>query len=156
MFKFAEELSQEKWDRRFIELARLIASWSKDRSTKVGAVVMSPDRKPRSFGYNGFPRGIDDEVEYRHQRPAKYLWTVHAEENAVIQAPTSLEGCTIYVTHHPCAKCARAVVQAGITTVVVGDRDDFGGRFEEEFKVAGQMFEEAGVTLRFVEQESVV
>ena len=62
------------WDRYFLEMATLIASRSKDRSTKVGAVIVDGVRNIRACGYNGFPRGVDDDVEARHARPTKYLW----------------------------------------------------------------------------------
>src|SRR2546421_12647437 len=70
------------WDGRFMELARHVGTWSKDRSRQVGCVVVGPDNSVRAIGFNGFPRGLDDENEHRHQRPAKYLWTEHAERNA--------------------------------------------------------------------------
>lgn len=110
------------WDQFFLQLAALTATRSKDRSTQVGAVIVDNASNVVSMGYNGFPRGIDDDVESRHERPAKYLWTCHAEENAILSAArrgAAVAGCMIYVTHHPCSRCARGIVQAGITRVVV-------------------------------------
>ncbi|MBT3703387.1 MAG: CMP deaminase, partial [Alphaproteobacteria bacterium] len=75
-----------KWDQRFLKLADEVATWSKDRSTQVGAVIVMKDRAPGPYGYNGFPRQIDDEAEERHNRPAKYKWTEHAERNAIYNA----------------------------------------------------------------------
>lgn len=144
---------EDRWDRRFVGLALHVAGWSKDRSTRVGAVVVGPDLEVRSVGFNGFPRGVDDDVEARHERPSKYLWTSHAEENAIVHSSrfgVQLTGCTMYVTHHPCAGCARAIVQAGIRRVVVSSDDDLGGRFADQMAVARQMFREAGVSLRVV------
>jgi len=96
-------------------------------------------------GYNGLPRGVEDKAE-RMERPAKYLWTSHAEENAVAQAARvgmKLKGGTAFVTHMPCSRCARTLIQAGIEYVVV-DRGTT-SMPQEEFDVAMQMFKEAGV-----------
>lgn len=141
----------KKWHRRFLKLAYEIASWSKDRSTQVGAVIIDDHKKPKSFGYNGNPRGVNDDVEARHERPGKYLFAEHAERNAIYNADTPLEGCTIYVTHFPCADCARAIIQKQISTVVVdaanNNRGDEGlaERFGAHWAAADEMFEEAGV-----------
>src|SRR5690242_7044614 len=110
-----------KWDQRFMELAKLIATWSKDRSTKVGCVVVGTDNEVRSIGFNGFPRGVDDDVEERHERPAKYAWTEHAERNAIysaVRVGISLKGCTMYLPWFPCMDCARALIQSGIAELV--------------------------------------
>lgn len=146
----------EKWDARFVRLAREISSWSKDRSTKVGAVIVADDKTPGPYGYNGFPRTIDDDLDERHQRPVKYDWTEHAERNAIYNATRigmALNNCTIYVTHVPCPDCARAIVQVGITRVVVDEASlanaDFGARWDDRSKVSMAMFKEAGVALDF-------
>src|ERR1700739_3518019 len=80
------ENSPSIWDRRFMVLAASIGSWSKDRSAKTGCVIVGPDRLIRSTGFNGFVRGVDDEVAARHERPAKYSWTEHAERNGIYNA----------------------------------------------------------------------
>lgn len=139
-----------KWHKRLLRLAHEIASWSKDRSTKVGAVIVDEDRRPKSFGYNGFPRNVDDDIEHRHERPAKYFYAEHAERNAIYNAETSLKGCTIYVTHFPCADCARAIIQKDIATVVVdasslSDEILLNERYAEPMRAAREMFAEAGV-----------
>ncbi|MEW5729223.1 MAG: dCMP deaminase family protein [Pseudomonadota bacterium] len=136
------------WTDYFMGFARHAASKSKDPSTQVGAVVIGPDGEIRATGYNGLPRGVADLPE-RMERPAKYLWTSHAEENLVAHAArvgVSLKGCTVYVTHFPCSRCARSLIQAGVTGVVV----DTGTTSmpAEEFEVAEQMFSEAGVTIK--------
>ena len=107
----------KKWDRRFIDLARHIAQWSKDPSTKVGCIVVGPDREIRSTGFNGFPRGIDDSAERLNDRALKYPLVCHAEENAIMHAARtgiSLKDCSAYVTWPPCTRCARSLVQAGV------------------------------------------
>lgn len=135
----------KSWTDYFLAMAHLVASKSKDPSTKVGCVVITEDKVVAATGYNGLPRGVEDKAE-RMERPAKYLWTSHAEENAVAQAARvgmKLKGGTAYVTHMPCSRCARTLIQAGIETVVV-DRGTT-SMPQEEFDVAMQMFKEAGV-----------
>jgi dCMP deaminase len=109
---------QEKWDRRFLDLAKCISSWSKDPSTQVGAVITN-GIKIVSLGYNGLPKGIPDLPEILNNRQIKYQFIIHAEMNAVLTAHTNLEGCTIY-THPflPCTRCGSTLAQAGITRVV--------------------------------------
>jgi len=112
------------WDTYFLQLAMLAGSRSKDPSTKVGAVIVGPDREIRSTGYNGFPRGVEDYPD-RWERPEKYKWVVHAEANAVLAAArmgTSLLGCTLYMPYDapPCMGCCAQIIQAGIEEVVVG------------------------------------
>ncbi len=111
------------WDARWIELVRLVASWSKDRSTKTGCVIVDSRNVLVSIGWNGFPRGVLDELEERHERPAKYDLTEHAERNAIYNAAAkgnALAGCRLYVNWFPCAECARAIIQSGITHLVCG------------------------------------
>ncbi|AUG52570.1 deoxycytidylate deaminase [Thalassospira marina] len=148
-----------KWDHRFLALAAHIADWSKDRSTQVGAVVIGPKKEIRAVGYNGFPRGVNDEIEERHQRPTKYAYTEHAERNAIYNASytgTSLDGCALYVTHFPCSDCARAIIQAGIAEVYV-DRQkltpDFLERWEQDMNISTEMFGESGVQVKLIDGE---
>lgn len=139
---------RRSWNDHFMDMATLVAQRSKDPSTKVGCVVVSEDKIVVSTGYNGLPRGVEDKSE-RMERPAKYLWTSHAEENAVAQAArvgAKLKGGIAFVTHHPCSRCARSLIQAGVTTVVIGSGTT--SMPEEEFDVARVMFLEAGVELR--------
>lgn len=150
-FETLEDLRELKWHRRFVEVAALVSSWSKDRSTKVGAVVVV-DRRIVATGFNGFPMGCDDNVEARHARPEKYLWFEHAERNCVYQAARiglSLNGATLYLNYAPmpCADCSRAVIQAGIKRIVTGP-EFFPGlkeKWAEHFRVSTEMLREAGV-----------
>lgn len=138
------------WDWKFIRLAYYISAWSKDPSTKVGCIIVGPDHEIRSTGYNGLPRGVSDLPE-RMERPQKYLWTSHAEENAIAHAArigVSLKECTVYVTHIPCARCARALIQAGITKIYAGIAKTH--MDSDEFIIAAEMFKEAKVTLHRV------
>ena len=133
------------WYDYFMGFARHAASKSKDPSTQVGAVAVGPDGEIRATGYNGLPRAVEDRPE-RMERPAKYLWTSHAEENLVAHAArvgVSLKGCTVYVTHYPCSRCARSLIQAGVSKINVGPGTT--SMPAEEFETARVMFAESGV-----------
>lgn len=109
-----------RWLDYFFNIARLNASMSKDLNTQVGAVIIDYDRNILSTGFNGFPRGVNETPE-RQARPAKYLFTTHAEANAIAAAARnghSLLNSTILVTHPPCAQCAALIAQAGIIRVL--------------------------------------
>lgn len=137
-----------KWDKRFMRLAHEVATWSKDPSTKVGAVVVDEKRSIRATGYNGPPRDVLDTDMSRWDRPGKYNYVSHAEENAVASAArigVSLSGCTLYVSSlPPCATCARLIVQSGIRRVVV-ESLEVPERWAESMAAAVTMFKEAGV-----------
>lgn len=141
------------WDKRFIDLADHIARWSKDPSTQVGCVVVGPDREIRSTGFNGFPRGIEDTAERLDDREQKYPLVCHAEENAIMHAArigVALKGCVAYVTWPPCTRCARSLIQAGVREVIFPAGLEIPDRWEEDFRLSGVMFAEAGVTTRTV------
>jgi dCMP deaminase len=138
----------DKWDCRFLDLARFIGAWSKDPSTKVGAVIVRPDRTVAAVGYNGFPRGVLDHAERYADRKIKYAMVVHAESNALLNSRESLEGYTLYVTPlPPCSQCAAAVIQRGITRVVIDQKKEVPDIWKEQFAVADMMFREAGVAV---------
>lgn len=147
----------DKWCKRFLNLAYEIASWSKDTSTQVGCVIMNEDGMPLSFGYNGMPRGIEDDVEARHERPEKYFWFEHAERNAIYQCQTSLKGATAYVTHAPCSDCARAFIQSGIKAIVIDRKNDynsvFGKRLGDSGRAAFEMIVESNTKLLIIDME---
>ncbi len=155
-------MSQTDWNNYFIRIAMEVASKSKDRSTKVGAVIVGPDHEIRSTGFNGFPRGIDDDDNDRHTRPAKYAWTEHAERNAIYNAArcgVSTNGCIMYLNWEPapCSECSRAIIQAGITTVV-GPDITFGGvghgtMYDKE-AIGPTMLRQAGVNIYPIPQEN--
>ena len=141
------------WDTRFMELANLVGSWSKDRSRKVGCVIAGPSNEVRSLGYNGFVRGIDDDDEEKHTRPAKYLWTEHAERNAIYHAAQTgipLRGCRMYLPWFPCMDCARAIIQSGIVELVAFEPDLDDAKWGEDFRSAIEMLQQAGTIVRYV------
>lgn len=145
--------SELNWHRYFIDMAFLVAGKSKDRSTRVGAVIIGPDNEVRSTGYNGFPRGVDDDVNERHERPTKYLYTEHAERNAIFNAArhgVALAGCRLYLNSEPCpcADCTRAIIQSGIK-MVIGPNITFPGKGDlwiQQQEAALNMLKEGGVS----------
>lgn len=135
------------WDDRFIGLAEYVSSWSKDPSSKVGACIIGDRRRVVSLGFNGFPRGIKDDVERLNDRAVKYRLVSHAERNALDNAETSVVGATIYVTRHPCSECAKSIVQRGIVRVVYQPHADFDARWAEDLAWAKEILAEGGVSL---------
>ena len=145
-----------KWDLRFIGLAQHISTWSKDPSTKVGCVVVGADREIRSTGFNGFPRGINDDEERLTDREKKYPLICHAEENAIMHAArigVSLKDSTAYVTWPPCSRCARSLIQAGIREIVYPETGKIPERWIEDFTISDSMLNEAGVAVRTIKFE---
>ncbi|MBW2736841.1 MAG: dCMP deaminase family protein [Deltaproteobacteria bacterium] len=145
-------MPRPSWDDNFLAISHVVAKRSKDTSTQLGAVIVGPDHEIRSTGYNCFPRGIDDDVEARYERPEKYKWIEHAERNAIYNAArmgTPLKGCTVFVPWIPCTDCARAIIQVGMVEVVVEDIQ-VPDRWREDFHRSLTMLEEAGVCVRHV------
>jgi len=136
----------------FTDVAHAVARMSKDPSTKVGALIVGPAHEVRAFGWNGFPRGVADTEARLNDRPTKYLFTAHAELNAIANAArsgASTAGCSLLVTAlHPCNDCAKAIIQAGITAVY-SPLPEIDGRWANSFEVAATMFREAGVRVEF-------
>ena len=141
----------KKWTGRFLKMAKDVASWSKDESTKVGAVITTLEGGPVSWGFNGMAMGVDDTVQGRNERPAKYKWMCHAERNAMDLSPHGdLKNCVMYVTFSPCSSCAQSIIQRGIKTVVIDEEftvDKAPERWQEDMNVALEMLKEAGVII---------
>ncbi len=114
------------WDEYFMGIAQLSAMRSKDPNTQVGACIVSKDNKILSMGYNGFPKGCDDD-EFPWDRDGetydtKYAYVTHSELNAILNyRGGSLEGTKLYVTLFPCNECAKAIIQSGIAELVYAD-----------------------------------
>jgi dCMP deaminase len=134
------------WDLRFLQMAKLVSTWSKDPSTKCGAVIVEPaSKKVISIGYNGFPRGIKDD-ERLQNREQKYSLIIHAEINAIMQAQTDLYGCVLYTYPFICCnRCAVHVIQAGILRVVAPNFVGDAKRWEESFNLSRSLFTESFV-----------
>lgn len=142
------------WSHRLFALCEHIAAWSKDPSTKVGALVVD-GKEILGLGYNGFPRGVDDLAERYADRPTKYSMIVHSEANALISASAHgrerLRDCALYTTKTPCSECAKLIIQFGLRDVFVRQPDgESAQRWLEDSKISRQMFEEAGVNLVIV------
>lgn len=138
------------WHERFLDIAKNVSSWSKDPSSKIGAVFVDDKRNILSVGYNGFPRGIKDSQDRLEDREVKYKYVVHGEMNAIYNATYTgvcLDKSTLYVWGLPvCSECAKGIIQAGTSRVVlpasVLECDD---RWKESWKLTESMFQESGV-----------
>ena len=143
-----------KWDIRYLSLADEVAQWSKDPSTKIGAIAVGKKGQVLSQGYNGFPRGIEDKVEYYKDRETKYKYVVHAEMNVIYNASYNgvcLNGSTLYVHGLPvCSDCAKGVIQVGIKRVVMRKPVELPSHWKESCIRTKSMFEEAGVEYEFI------
>ena len=144
------------WKEYFRGIAHQVKLKSKDRYTQIGAVVVGSDNQIVSTGYNSFPRGINDIIDERQERPEKYYWFEHAERNSLYNAAligVSTKGCTMYLTCGiPCSDCARGIINSGIKKIVcerVGGA--VGNLWDEHAKRSIEMFNEAGVWIEYYE-----
>ena len=140
-------MNHMKWDKRFLDLAEHIATWSKDPSSKVGCVIVRPDNTIVSTGYNGYPRGMDDTTVGNRETKLKY--TIHAEMNAILTAHEPVRGYRLYCTMYPCERCAVHIIQAGIKEVIIPETvsQDFYDNWKEAIHAALDMFAQAGVVV---------
>ena len=138
----------DKWDMRFMNVAREISTWSKDPSKQIGAVAVNSDRRILATGYNGFPKGIEDTPERYENRELKYSLVVHAEMNCIYNATfngISLKDATLYVWGLPvCSDCAKGIIQVGINRIVMAT-SDVPGKWSESFEKSRDMFSEADI-----------
>jgi len=144
------------WKEYFRRIAHQVKLKSKDQNTQIGAVIVGKDNEIVSTGYNSFPRGIDDGVDERQERPEKYYWFEHAERNSIFNAArigVSTKGCTMYLTcGMPCADCCRGIINAGIKKVVIEKIGvTKGNLWNEHSKRSKQMFNESGVIIEYYE-----
>lgn len=151
----------ERWDRHFLQLALDNARMSKDPSTRVGAVIVGPDREIRSTGFNGFPRGIADTPERLNDRETKLRLVVHAEMNSILNAArigTSVKGCTLYLAATddtglvwggpPCTRCTVETIQSGISQIVSYAFKDVPSRWKDDIAFARGLLDECGIGYR--------
>ena len=138
------------WHNRFLELATFISSWSKDPSTKVGAVITRGNRII-STGFNGPPQKIQDLPERFLDREMKLRLTLHAEANAILFAKQDLKGCTLYCTHPPCTQCAAIIIQSGLEEVIFpplpsfAEAPKFYERWKTDIDLSMKLFSEANI-----------
>jgi dCMP deaminase len=145
------------WKEYFRGIAHRVKLKSKDRYTQIGAVIVGIDNQIVSTGYNSFPRGIADDLDWRQERPEKYYWFSHAETNAIVNAAlngVSTKNTKIYMSCGiPCADCARNIINAGINEIIVETNTvgAVGEKWEEHSKRSLEMFNEAGVNIDYYE-----
>lgn len=154
-----QQARREKWDLRFLELAHHVATWSRDPSTKVGAVVVDDFQTVKGMGYNGFPRGVNDTPARYDDRETKYKFIVHAEVTALINANSSVRGCTLYVwptlmIPPSCPECCKSIIQHGIRRIVCYDVPTT-GRWQDMAPISQTMLSEAGVTISTIDPKRV-
>lgn len=143
----------DKWDLRFLELARHVSSWSLDPSTKVGAVITDNKNRIISIGYNGFPRGINDDTRLNN-REEKYSIILHAEENSLLFANKDLDNCTIYTYPiFPCSRCCSKIIQSGIKRIVSVATEN--KRWAENIELSMSIALEAGIRIKLFEEKNV-
>lgn len=145
--KMIKDSKNKRWDVRFLELAQLVSSWSKDPSTKCGAVIVRPDYTIASVGYNGFPKSMADRQEWYDNREEKYSRVVHCEMNAMIHCHEPLGGYTLYTYPFACCdRCAVHMIQAGIKRFVYPSiPEDKVERWGAALKKTEQYYRECGV-----------
>lgn len=147
---------------KYYRLVKIMANnFSKDPSTKVGALFLKPKTlEILTLGYNGMPRGIDETKEERWERPTKYKYTEHAERNAVYNAArngVSLIGSICIVTLFPCCDCARAIIQSGASTVISPDYNENSNhdRWRDSWNASQEMFDESGVNVILLSEKDI-
>tara|TARA_B100000749_G_C18341895_1_gene429394 strand:+ start:282 stop:776 length:495 start_codon:yes stop_codon:yes gene_type:complete len=142
------ENTNGKWQKRFMDMAFLCASWSKDPSTQVGAVIADGNSFV-SMGFNGYPHGVEDRED---PRSIKYLKTIHAEMNAILHSNRDIRGCSLYATHLPCPNCMANIIQKRISTVYIPKQsEDYLSRWGEKVAVSMGMADEVGIKIHEVE-----
>ena len=142
------------WDEYFINIAEQVKLKSKDNNTKIGVVLVGKNNEIVSTGYNSFPRGINDDVVERQEKPEKYFWFEHAERNCIYNAArigVSTLGTTMYMTCGiSCADCARAIISAGVEKIVLrSGKGAMSPKWQESAERSNQMFKEAVIIVEF-------
>ncbi|OUW42818.1 CMP deaminase [bacterium TMED181] len=144
----------DKWDIRYLKLAKEVSKWSKDPSVQVGAIAVGEIGQVLAQGYNGFPRGVKDDMSRYEDRETKYRYVVHAEANCIYNAAmngVSLDGATMYVYGLPaCNECAKALIQVGIKRIVMPDQQDVPEKWKHSCGESKDMLEEVGILYEFV------
>ena len=148
------------WVSYYRQLANTVKLKSKDKYTQIGAVIVGKDGEIVSTGYNSFPRGLDDGLDYRQDRPEKYYWFEHAERNAIYNAArigVSTKGTTMYLSCGlPCADCARGIINSGIKRIFCERVDVTKGElWKESQERSWDMFMETGVKVCFYDDHVI-
>lgn len=148
------------WVSYYRQLANTVKLKSKDKYTQIGAVIVGKDGEIVSTGYNSFPRGLDDGLDYRQERPEKYYWFEHAERNAIYNSArigVSTKGTTMYLSCGlPCADCARGIINSGIKRIFCERVDVTKGElWKESQERSWDMFMETGVKVCFYDDHII-
>jgi dCMP deaminase len=148
------------WVNYYRQLANTVKLKSKDKYTQIGAVIVGKGGEIVSTGYNSFPRGLDDGLDFRQERPEKYYWFEHAERNAIYNAArigVSTKGTTIYLSCGlPCADCARGIINSGIKRIFCERVDVTKGElWKESQERSWDMFMETGVKVCFYDDHII-
>ena len=151
----------EKWDQHFLRLALLHSQMSKDPSTKVGSLIVGPDREILSAGFNGFPRGVADTVERLNDREMKLKLVVHAEMNSLLAAARTgmrLKGCSLYLAATdesgevwggpPCTRCLVEIIQVGIAEIISYPIKSGPSKWHEDLVFSRNLIDEVGIVYR--------
>ena len=144
------------WDEYFMTMAYLVSMKSKDPSTRVGAVIVGPDREVRATGYNGLPRMVEDKASRYNNRDYKLLAINHAEENAILNCALNgiaARGCVLYSPWMPCSSCTKLIIQSGIKEVVYdsnfpGNHEDKQHDWSFSMNVTAELLAESGIVMR--------
>ncbi|HAT49462.1 MAG: deoxycytidylate deaminase [Nitrospirae bacterium] len=157
-------MASADWADRYLQLASFVSQWSKDPKAKVGAVLLDRNNWVVALGYNGFPKGVEDNIEKLKNEKDKNNMVVHAEQNALICAGPRADGGSIYVFKKPvCSRCAVLIIQAGIKKVVALKPDPENNKGEDgepsDSHTSGiisvAMFREAGICLELIEEKEM-
>lgn len=137
------------WDDRFMTMAREVASWSKDPSRKVGAVIADSRHEVVALGYNGFPRSVADRADLLNDKRRKNAFTIHAEVNACLKLREYVGALTLYSTTFPCVHCAKVIEQAGVQRVVSPNNPllDPGSKWAFSWDLALEIFQLGNVSV---------
>jgi len=144
----------------FMGVAMLSSKRSKDPSTQVGAVIVTPDNRIIGAGWNGMPNVADNDKSFPWGKDSpnpvenKYMYVVHAEPNAICHASESVRGCTMYLTWFPCAECAKSIVQSGISKIVYLHKHTT-DRYQDSMEAARRIFDSCGVTYKKYSEKNV-
>ncbi len=146
---------ERKWINRFYKQAFEVSLWSTDINKKVGCVIVNEDNNILSCGYNSFPKGANqvDFPERFYEKPLKYMWTEHAERNAIYNATkngVSLKNSIAFITYFPCCECARALIQVGVKKIYTPKPDFKNSKWNESWVVSKEMFNECGVEFHWI------
>ena len=139
----------DKWDRRFLEAAKCVSLWSPDPSSKIGAIAISTENLPLSWGWNAFPRKIHSMVESSVDQETKYKYVIHAEANIIYNSTRgniSLKDSTFYVYGiPPCLDCAKAIIQVGAKRIITFCQCETSQKWIDSYKDSVELFREVDI-----------